>query len=300
MPQFVVDATFIATILAVVAVQLYRYRWVSNARERRQTKWVVYGTSISLVGFISAALLFVTLPPLYESVIANVSLTFLLALLISAIPVCIAIALLRARLWDIDLIINRTLVYGVMTAIVAGLLAVLSDLAKGVFLALTGRATELAPMVATLMIVALFDPIRKRVQGFVDRHFKYATGTFGEFAEELARYVQMNDADELARRFLKEALATFDARGGAVYLGQGAEQRVVSTVGTWDGQAGMSAPLEYGGKNWGMVELGPALNGDPYDDAERASLKNMSALVARAIQVAHPVLLDGNTAQSPA
>ena len=59
-----------------------------------------------------------------------------------------------------------------MTAIIAGLLAVLSDLAKRFFLAVTGETSEFAPIVATLIIVAAFEPIRKRVQDFMDRHFK--------------------------------------------------------------------------------------------------------------------------------
>ncbi len=289
LPSFVPDSAFILTVASIVVVQLYRYRRVSNATERRQTKWVVYGTSIALIGFIASALIFVSVPALYENVIAEVGLTLLLALLISAIPLSIAIAMLRARLWDIDLIINRTLVYSVMTAIIAGLLAVLSDLAKGLLLAFTGRASELAPMVATLIIVAVFDPIRKRVQEFMDKHVKYAKGTLGAFGEELGKFVQMNDANALARRFLNEAVTTLDAEGGAIYLGQGTHMRLVSSTAQWNGHAVLAMPMEYAGIHVGMIALSARATGDEYDDSARATMHDMTALVARAILIAQNV-----------
>lgn len=233
LPRPFVDGVFILTILCLVLAQIYRYRRVSNAKERQQTKWVVYGTSVGLVSFILSTLVFISIPGLGDRVLAEIGLSFLLSILISAVPISIAIAMLRSRLWDIDLIINRTIVYGTMTAIVAGLLAVLSDLARKFFLALTGESSELAPIVATLLIVALFEPIRKRVQEFVDRHFKYATaGTLGAFADKVSDFVQLSDADALARRFLRETLTSFDVESGAIYLGEGISLRLVSSTPT--------------------------------------------------------------------
>lgn len=289
LPQVYVDVVFVVSVMSVVIAQLWRYRYVSNATERRQTKWVVYGTSLALFTFIGAALTFVAIPGLTENVLAEVGLSLILGVLISIIPISIAIAMLRSRLWDIDLIINRTIVYGSMTAIIAGMLAVLSDAARKFFLALTGETSEIAPMVATLLIVALFEPIRKRVQEFVDRHFKYATGALGAFGDKVSEFVQMNDADALAKRFLKETLASFDVESGAIYLGHDKSLRLVSSAGEWNGRAVLGVPLEHAGRSVGLLALGTRTSGDTFSEQERASLQKTAAVVAHAIVLAEKV-----------
>lgn len=286
LPAWVVDGSLLIVVVSAVIAQFYRYRRVSNALERRQTKWVVFGTITALVGFVSVTLLYAAITPLHSSVVAAVIVNILVGAFFSLIPLSIAIALLRARLWDIDLIINRTLVYGTMTAIIAGLLAVLSDVAKRFFLALTGESSELAPIVATLVIVAVFDPTRKRVQEFVDRHVKYETGSLGAFGEELEKFIQLNDVAALSQRFLKEALATYDAESGAIYLGQGTHLRLAGSAGRWDGHAALALPMEYAGAQVGVLAFGARADNDTYDDADRARLLALSRVLAHALQLA--------------
>lgn len=286
LPSFFVDGVFLFTIASIVFAQLYRYRRVSNANEQRQTKWVVYSTSIALIGFVIAALVFLNVPALNGSVLAEVGLTLILALLISAIPISIAIAMLRARLWDIDLIINRTLLYGALTAILAGILAVTSDLAKRFFLALTGESSELAPIAATLLVVALFDPVRKRLGELIDRHFKYSTRGLGAFGEQLRAYVELNDAEALARRFLQEIISAYGANGGAVSFGEASGRRVIATQGNWDGIPALGVPLEYNGVTVGLVELTARQDGDAYEQDAQSAIQQDAALVAHALQLA--------------
>jgi hypothetical protein len=89
----------------------------------------------------------------------------------TAIPIAIGIAILRYRLYEIDRLINRTLVYGSLTLVLI-LLYVGSVVAlQGIFRALTGQESQLAVVASTLVIAALFNPLRRRVQGFVDRRF---------------------------------------------------------------------------------------------------------------------------------
>lgn len=286
LPPGFVDTVFLVVSASAVFAQFYRYRRVRDTTERRQTKWVVFGTIAALVGVIASLLTFSFILPLQENAVSAVLLSVLLAVFVSLIPISIGISILRSRLWDIDLIINRTLVYGTVTAILAGVLAVSSDLTKRFFLALTGESSEFAPMVATLIVVAVFEPLRKRVQHFVDQHVKYATGTLGAFAEDLNKFLELNDADALSRRFLKEALATFGADGGAIYLGQGTHLRLITSAGQWDGHAELALPIERTDNHVGLIALGARTNGDPYDANDRATLQQMSELVARAIEMA--------------
>ena len=297
-PEELPNFSFILIILSGIFAQVYRYIRVSNDAERQQSKWVLFGVTIALGTLLIFALVFFARALDFTNVFIALIATAMLSLTISLIPISIGIAILRSHLWDIDLIINRTLVYGALTAILAGILAVSSDLSKRFFLAVTGESSELAPIVATLIVVAAFEPLKKRLQEFVDRHFKYATGKFGAFGQELQIFLEMNDPDELARRFLKESLETFGAGSGAVYLGRGTQQRLVTSIGAWDGHAELAVPLEYAGVNVGLIALGARKNGIAYDATDRANLTQTGDLVAHAIQLSPRIMSGEHDASS--
>ena len=113
------NAVLSASIVgALVFAQGYRYKRVSNAAERQQTKWVVFGTVAALGGYgLFTALDLLLQSAMLASLLGNTAF-FVLMLLI---PISIAVAVLRHRLYDIDLIINRTLVYGLLTATLVSL-----------------------------------------------------------------------------------------------------------------------------------------------------------------------------------
>jgi hypothetical protein len=94
-------------------------------------------------------------------------------LVIPSIPIATGIAILRYRLYDIDLVINRTLVYGTLTAALAAVYFAGVTATQAIFGALTGQVEQpqLAIVVSTLIIAALFNPLRRRIQGFIDRRF---------------------------------------------------------------------------------------------------------------------------------
>jgi hypothetical protein len=166
------EPLFFVFILSLVFAQVYRYRRVSNATQRQQTKWVVYGFSAALAGFLGAILLYETVPaigrsgPLGEMVGETVVYGFLLL-----IPLSIGIAILRSRLYDIDVIVNRTLVYGALTILLAATYIGGVVVLQYAFRVLTGGESQLAIVASTLAIAALFNPLRRRVQALVDRRF---------------------------------------------------------------------------------------------------------------------------------
>src|SRR6266699_5618183 len=156
---------FALLILCVVGLQIYRYRRVSTFRERQQTKWVVFGLALALGGFalfLISMILFL-LPALMTSPVAGILLpTTVTDGLLLFIPISIAIAILRSRLYDIDTIINKALVYGILTALLAGVYAGLMFALQSLFQGIFHQNNAVAIVISTLAIAALFQPLRHR------------------------------------------------------------------------------------------------------------------------------------------
>jgi hypothetical protein len=148
--------------------QAYRYRRVSDPSQRQQTKWVFFGAVTALGGSCVLLLLGMVVP---RNLFASLVGTTVLYLLVLLIPVSIAIAVLRYHLYDIDIIINRALVYGTLTVLLAGVYAGTIVLLQEAFRALTGQQSGLAIVASTLVIAGLFTPLRRRIQSFIDRRF---------------------------------------------------------------------------------------------------------------------------------
>jgi hypothetical protein len=158
-----VEATSFVVIIAAVGVAIgsviVRYRRASTD-ERHQLKWFVFAVTIW------AVLLPVSL---YGSsiILASVSLATLILL-----PAAILVAITRYRLYEIDTLINRTLVYVPLVGIVAGFYAASVALLQRVFVAFTGNTSDGAAVISALILAAIFTPVRKSIEGFVDRRFK--------------------------------------------------------------------------------------------------------------------------------
>jgi hypothetical protein len=189
-----VGTAFAATTLFP---QIYRYRWVSDTSQRQQTKWVVFGMMVALGGSCVLLLLDMVVP---SGVLASLVGNTLYLTLALFIPISIAVAVLRHRLFDIDLIINRTLVYGSMTAVLVALYFGGIVVLQRVFVALTGEQSTLAVVASTLFIAALFHPMRHRIQSFIDRRFyrkKYdARKTLESFSVKLREEADLEALNE--------------------------------------------------------------------------------------------------------
>ncbi len=204
---------FFLTAIILLAGQIYRYRRVSTPVERQQTKLVVFSFVVVIlvqIGFIIPYFIFPSLSQpgsLYPILNDTVE---VLVLLIA--PPAIAISLLRYRLWEIDLLINRTLVYGVLTVslalVYAGLIIGLQSLVH----LLTGTISEqpLVIVASTLAIAALFQPLRHRLQAIIDRRFyrrKYdAARTIAEFSATLRNEVDLNQLREHLLAVVQETM----------------------------------------------------------------------------------------------
>jgi len=173
-PPLLFNATILILWGSFVVAQVYRYARVSNAGQRQQTKWVVFGVAVAVAGVLITIFTVGAVVDLQPEEVSRKMLSMLLmdAFMLS-IPVAIGIAVLRSRLFDIDLIINRTLVYGALTATLALIYFGGVATTQAPFRTFTGQAEQpqLAIVVSTLVIAALFNPLRRRIQGFIDRRF---------------------------------------------------------------------------------------------------------------------------------
>src|SRR5215217_6459629 len=181
---------FFGLIGGAVLAQVYRYRRVSTPVHRQQTKWVVFVTAVAGAGLVGTSTLVSAVPaieqsgPLGQMIGATLSEGFVLL-----IPLSIGVAMVRSGLYEIDIIINRTLVYGSLTAtFVLVYLGCVIGL-QYVLRALTVEGSNLTIVASTLLIAALFAPLRRRIQSFIDRRFyrrKYdAAKTLEAFAGRL-------------------------------------------------------------------------------------------------------------------
>ncbi len=208
---WVADATLSLTLLIPVcilasAVSLVLRYHRSRGEEREQIKWLAFAASIVGLGFSSYVIPGNILPDdaggadrLWENLLEDaVTLSF------AGVPVAVGIAILRYRLYEIDVLINRTLVYGSLTATLAMVYFGGVAAAQAIFRALTGQQEQpqLAIVVSTLVIAALFNPLRRRIQSFIDRRFyrrKYdAAKTLEAFSAKLREETDLDRlGDEL-------------------------------------------------------------------------------------------------------
>ena len=202
------DTMVFVMFVLIAAAQIYRYAKVSGAVERGQTKWFLFG------------LVMVFLPPALLSLLGDypeelATLTFM------ALPIGIGVAILRYRLWDIDIIIRRTLQDALLTGLLAFVYLGCVLILQGLFEAVTGQASPLAIVASTLAIAALFSPLRHRVQAFIDRRLyrkKYdAAQTLAAFA---AAARDETDLEALTTQLLRVVTETMQAEQVRLWLSE--------------------------------------------------------------------------------
>lgn len=183
---------FVVITTAGLYAQVYRYRHISSPVERQQTKWVVVGLFLWIVYIAFSSYPYIiqqNLPPdqplPWWTPIA--SSTWWLSL--NILPVSLTIAILRSRLWDIDVIIRKTMVYTALTSLLALVYFGSILLLQRIFSAISDQQSPIIIVLSTLVIAALFNPLRRRVQDFIDRRF----------------YRKKYDAEQTLDRFAKAA-----------------------------------------------------------------------------------------------
>jgi hypothetical protein len=176
-----------AVLLLAAVASLFARLLRAGGEERQQVKWLAYAATVLAAAFFLSSV---------SGAISASWVGFVLSMVgFLGIPAAVGIAVLRYRLFDIDVVINRTLVYVLLTAALVVIYVGGVVLIQSVFRALTGQGSQLAVVASTLAIAALFRPLRRRVQEFIDRRFyrrKYdAVRTLEAFSRRLRDEVDL-------------------------------------------------------------------------------------------------------------
>jgi hypothetical protein len=200
----------LAALLVAGASLVVRFRRARGV-ERQQLKWLLYAVAIAVLGTPLLSLAPSRTPELVVDLAS--------ALLIALIPVTVGLAILKYRLYDIDRLINRTLVYGLLTALLAGVYALVVLVLGQLFGGLGTNLPNWAVAAATLAVAALFRPARRRIQQGVDRRFnrrKYdAAKTIEAFSARLRDQI---DLDTLASELLAVVDQTMQPTRDSLWL----------------------------------------------------------------------------------
>lgn len=234
----VADLLIIGFFAAALVAQVQRYRFHSTTVQRQQTKWVLFGLAGTVLSYLVWVLTFLVFP--FESGAARLNWNLFgltgLGLLFTALPISLAVSILRCRLFDIDILIKRTLIYGTLTAAVLGVYFGSVVLLQAAFRAIAGQGSPLAIVASTLVIAALFNPLRRRIQTAVDRRFyrghydaARALASFGEALRDEVDLERMQTAlmSTVQRTMQPTALSLWMREGARAGLNERARSTVV-------------------------------------------------------------------------
>lgn len=274
-----------------IVAQIYRYRRISDVTERQQTKWVVFGVVMAAA---MAVLINEVVPQFLQTepgaVVLREPLVFLFVLLI---PLSIGVGILRYRLWDIDTIINRTLVYGALTVCVVGLYVLIVGYLGTLFW--TGDNLFIS-LLATGIVAVAFQPLRERLQSGVNRLL------YGERDEPyavLARLGQHLERTLVPQAMLPAIVETVAQALKLPYVAIALKQDETFAVAAAHGVERpahvLTLPLTYHSEMVGQLSVAPRSAGEPFSQADQRILNTIAQQVG---VVAHAVSLTADLQRS--
>lgn len=203
--------------------QVYRYFRISTPIQKQQSKWIVIGTLLAIPAFLITYLPFGMLAVLREPGLPRLLHTLLaepfyqIAFTLSMIAAVIAI--LRYRLWDIDIIIRRTVTYATVGIVLAAVYFAAVILLQQIFASVSWQRSEIITVLSTLAIAALFVPLRNRVQAAVDRHFNRRHYDARQVMNDFAVTVRdETDLERLTARLMEVVQETMQPRSLSIWL----------------------------------------------------------------------------------
>jgi hypothetical protein len=191
------------------------------------------------------------------------------------LPVAVGIAVLRYRLYEIDVVIRRTLVYVPLTALLAGVYAATIGVSQRVFVAVIGQESDGAVILSTLLVAATFAPIKNALQARVDRSFRDVTDAERRllaFTEAIHDLPARPDPERTLRLFLKSAVGAVGAGGGEAWLETAAGELSAGATPARTPGPKVDVPIDLDGRRFGRLELDARPRGGSFSARDLASL----------------------------
>jgi hypothetical protein len=277
---------------AGIGAQIYRYTVATSVAQRRQTKLVVFALGIGVVAYLVFGFDRFALPifigPFYASVVYDLIGVPIFQVITLVIPLAFAFSILRHRLWEIEVFVNRALVYGALTAVVAGLFPATMTTCQRLFTYLTGEKSDVVMIVVTLIFASSLTPMKNQLQRLVDRYVASEpdpAASVRAFSAQIRSVVDLLDVEEVTRRALDETLRAFGATTGAVYLYRQGHLEPAHVRGGWTQEEGMAEWLEYAGARYGWIAIAPRADGVSYAPRDQEIFGQTVGLVARTIHL---------------
>ena len=286
------NALFISGNLGAVFTQIYRYKHVSNSVEKEQIKWVVYGLSLCVIGYlISGSVILKLGDPNGSDLPIKLLFVMVSTLSVLLIPVSISVAILRYRLWDINPLINRTVVYASLTALVVGIYVLIVSYLSFLF---RTQSNFFISLIATGMVAVLFQPLREWLQQGVN-HLMY--GERDEPAAVLSRLGQRLEAslepDSVLPSVVETVGQALKLPYVAIALKDGADFALAAEYGRFvtadESKADLiKMPLTYQSETVGELIVAPRASNERFSPADK---KLLSILSQQAGVAAHTIRL---------
>jgi hypothetical protein len=265
------NAGMLTAVMFGMGALVIRYRR-GDTMERAQIRWIALVGAFVALSFVVAAF--------QVDGISDRAWELGFAFL-ALMPIAIGLAITRYHLYDIDRLINRTLLYGSLTAILAGIFTAGIGLAQRVFVATTGESSDAAIVLTTLVVATSYAPLRKRLEELVDRWFKYEERRFGAYRDEVDRVLGVIEPGRAAERIATEAVRELEATGGAVV---DADDVATATAGTWPVPPAIRLQIPGGYGSLHTILVGPRRDGRPHDPRTVAQLEDVAGLAASAVR----------------
>ena len=272
-----INITTISLVLLGGGLHIYRYLRDSTPIERQQTKWILFGILSFIVAVIIWVIVFgraVAIPDGEPRLLANFAGWLLTGLFLLALPVAITLAILRYKLWDIDVIINRTLVYGGLTLAVV-LIYTLTVGGLGVLFHTTGNF--IISLLATALIAIAFQPARERLQRAVNRFMFGQRDDPYAVLSHLSQQLQTTAVPtETLTSIVETIAATLKLPYVAIELVEQEAQVGQAAVGEPVGET-VELPLRYQKETVGRLLVSPRAPGEKFTIKEQQLLADIAA-----------------------
>lgn len=254
-----------------------RFRSASH-EEGIKLKWFAYAGTLIAVSVMYSGIAWYRSGDLLAALIP-------LQVTVVTLPAAIGIAILRYRLFDIDLLINRTLVYGTMTAVLAAAYTAGITLFQRLYVASTGQKSDAVYVLTAFGLVVMFSPLKDWLQHRVDSRIGHRSPmtALDEFRTSVDAVVSVMDVHRVACRFVDEAVLAFDAGGAALYL---QSEEPIYNRGRLNGDPCLEVPIRHGSRHLGRLVLAERRGHIRYAERDREALQKSADSVGEAVALA--------------